>query len=62
LVDGDFRATWKLSVKGSAATVTVTATPKLTRHEQDDVRAEGLRLLSFLAPDASGDVVLADVS
>jgi hypothetical protein len=62
LVDGDFRATWKLSVKGSAASVTVTATPKLTRHEQDDVRAEGLRLLSFLAPDASGDVVLADVS
>jgi hypothetical protein len=58
LVDGDFRATWRLSVVGGAATITVTAMPKLTRNESDDVHAEGLRLLSFLAPDADSDVVI----
>jgi hypothetical protein len=57
LVDGDFRATWRLSVVGGGATITVTATPKLTRRESDDVRAEGLQLLRFLAPEADGDVV-----
>jgi hypothetical protein len=61
LVDGDYRATWRLSVVGGAARITVTAMPGLTRRESDDVHTEGLRLLSFLAPDASGDVVLADV-
>lgn len=62
LVDGDFRATWRLAVDKHGATITVTAAPKLSREESDDVRAEALRLLDFLTPDASGAVVLGAVS
>jgi hypothetical protein len=58
LVDGDFRATWRLSTVGAAATITVTATPELTRRESDEVRAEGLRLLGYLVPEADGEVIV----
>ena len=62
LVDGDFRATWKAAFDGDQATIAVTAAPKLSRREADDVRAEGVRLLGFLAPSMSADVVVSAFS
>ncbi len=58
LVDGEFRATWKVAVDGEYATLAVTATPKLSGRESDDVCAEGARLMEFLAPDKRADVVV----
>jgi len=58
LVDGNYRATWRLSVAARAATITVTAMPGLTRRESDDVQAEGLQLLGFLVPETDGEVIV----
>jgi len=58
LVDGDLRAIWKAIVDGEAATIAVTAEPKLSRREADDVSAEGARLLAFLAPGKRADVMV----
>ena len=41
LVDGDFRATWRVSIRDDTAALTVRGTPRLARHEVDDVREEG---------------------
>jgi hypothetical protein len=52
LVDGFWLADWKLSQDDGAAIVTVTAHERLTRTDKAEVRAEGHRLLAFLAPCA----------
>lgn len=57
LVDGEFRATWKATVGNEQATITVIGAPALSRREADEVRAEGVRLLAFLAPGRRADVV-----
>lgn len=62
LVGGDFRATWRAAVGDEGATITVAPTPKLTRREADDVRAEGARLLEFLAPGKPANVVVTALS
>jgi hypothetical protein len=54
LVDGDFRATWSLSNQGSR-TLVVRPRPSLSAEEEEQVRAEGNRLLSFLHPDSGSD-------
>jgi hypothetical protein len=51
LVDGDFRATWRLAARNDTATITVQATPGLSSREKAEIGEEGIRLLGFLAPD-----------
>jgi hypothetical protein len=58
LVDGDFRATWRLALHDDIATLTVTATPPLSPAEDRDVQAEAYRLLAFLAPAAIATTVV----
>ena len=53
LVDGIFRATWRLIIEDADATVQVDATPALTTAEAGAVTEEGLRLLELLAPQAA---------
>jgi len=52
LIDGAFRAVWRLTRERDAATIRVEPLARLTRAQAADVRAEGRRLLAFLAPDA----------
>lgn len=59
LVDGDFRATWRATVGDDQATIDVSAAPKLSPRDADDVRAEGVRLLEFLAPGKPADVMVS---
>jgi hypothetical protein len=59
LVDGDFRATWVVTRDGGTARLTVTATPPLTRAEQEQVCDEGELLLGLVAADAADrDIVI----
>ncbi|MEV2279056.1 winged helix DNA-binding domain-containing protein, partial [Nocardiopsis sp. NPDC049922] len=51
LVDGEVRAAWKVVRARGSATVEVTPFTRLNPTVTDDVVAEGLRLLRFLAPD-----------
>ncbi len=51
LVDGTVRGTWKLVLGKEEATLTVTLFEKLSRVDQAEVEAEGLRLLDFAAAD-----------
>jgi Winged helix DNA-binding domain len=60
LVDGDFRATWRVEIRDDDARLTVHAVPALSGSEVGEVHEEAMRLLSFLAPSASTtDVVTA---
>jgi Winged helix DNA-binding domain len=52
LVDGDFRATWRLDLSPDAPTLSIRATPRLTRGEESEARDEAHRLVAFVAPDA----------
>lgn len=60
LVDGLVRATWAARRDGGATVLTVRASGPLSAAERDDVRAEGARLLGFLAPDRPADVRFGD--
>jgi hypothetical protein len=53
LVDGDLRATWRITTAGDTATLAVHATPPLTPSETDEVTGEARALLAFLTPHAS---------
>jgi DNA glycosylase AlkZ-like len=53
LVDGDFRASWRVAVRGDATTLAVHATPPLSPSETDEVTAEARALVSFLTPNTS---------
>jgi hypothetical protein len=58
LVDGFVRATWRLHGRGQAA-LEVRPAHRLSRREAVEVADEGVRLLTFLAPDlTTGDVRL----
>lgn len=52
LVDGFVAATWKVAVSRDTATLTVRPFRRLTAAEQEQLDAEGARLLAFLAPEA----------
>lgn len=52
LVDGRVRATWTVGVEADEAVLRVVPTAGGTAVDGDDVAAEGLRLLAFLAPEA----------
>ncbi len=60
LIDGAFRATWRVTRERAAATLHVEPLARISRAQAADVRAEGRRLLAFVAPEAGGhDVRLA---
>jgi hypothetical protein len=53
LVDGMLRATWWIERDGKRrATLGIRPFGKLSRHEQDEVTAEGQRLVDWAAADA----------
>lgn len=56
LVDGLLRATWAARRDGGRTVLTVRASEPLSASEQDDVAAEGERLLQFLAPSREHDI------
>jgi hypothetical protein len=49
LVDGFYRADWRLEREGDVATLHVEPFARLSRAEAEDVEEEGLRLLAFIA-------------
>lgn len=51
LIDGFFRATWKVARERSEATLQVEHFGPLTREQRATVEAEGMELLRFVAPD-----------
>ncbi len=51
LVDGKFRATWRLERRPGSADLVVSADPPLTTGEWHEVEAEGQQLLRLIAPD-----------
>jgi hypothetical protein len=52
LVDGTLRATWWIERDGKrSATLAVRPFGELTRHEHDEVAAEGRRMIDFAAAD-----------
>jgi hypothetical protein len=53
LVDGVWSATWRTERAGDAATLVVEPFVHLRRRQADEVTAEGLRLLAFLAPNGA---------
>jgi hypothetical protein len=53
LIDGAFRATWRVVRERDAARLHVEPLTRITRAQAAEVRAEGRRLLAFLAPAAS---------
>jgi hypothetical protein len=52
LIDGAFRATWRVVREREAATLHVEPLTRITRAQVAEVRAEGRRLLAFVAPAA----------
>jgi hypothetical protein len=59
LVDGFYRATWKITRTGGTATLTVDPFARVSNKDVAEVSAEGVRLLEFVAPDApEHDVVV----
>ncbi|MGY1739389.1 MULTISPECIES: winged helix DNA-binding domain-containing protein [unclassified Blastococcus] len=60
LVDGLVRATWAARRDGDATVLVVRASGPLSAAERDEVRAEGARLLGFLAPGRPADVRFGD--
>jgi hypothetical protein len=53
LVDGDLRASWRITTGGDTATLAVHATPPLTPSETDEVVGAARALLAFLTPHTS---------
>ncbi|HEV2784267.1 MAG TPA: winged helix DNA-binding domain-containing protein [Actinophytocola sp.] len=61
LVDGFYRATWKITRAGDTATLTVDPFVKLSTKDIAEVSAEGERLLAFVAADVPNhEVVVAE--
>jgi len=58
LIDGAFRATWRVTRERAAATLHVEPLARISRAQAADVRAEGRRLLAFVAPEAGSHHVL----
>ena len=56
LVDGLLRCTWAARRDGDGTVLTVRPSERLSSAEQDDVLAEGERLLAFLAPGRAREV------
>jgi hypothetical protein len=54
LVDGRVRAAWKVVGRGASTAVEVVPFAPITDADAEEITAEGLRLLDFLAPDAEG--------
>jgi hypothetical protein len=54
LVDGFYRAGWRLETADDRATLHVEPFTRLSRAETREVAEEGERLLGFLAPGAAG--------
>jgi hypothetical protein len=60
LVDGFYRATWRIVRRGDRATLHVVPFRRLGKRAADDLTAEGQRLLAFAAADAeTQDVAVA---
>ncbi|HEX7136879.1 MAG TPA: winged helix DNA-binding domain-containing protein [Vicinamibacterales bacterium] len=53
LVDGFVRGFWRVSLKGTAATLEIRAFDGVARRRRGDLESEGLRLLRFVAGDAT---------
>ncbi len=56
LVDGDFRAIWRISHDRHSAVLKVRAIPPLSRGQISEVQEEGDRLLAFLKPEFAREV------
>jgi hypothetical protein len=60
LIDGFFRATWKITRRRDSATLTIEPFEGLSHHDRDALAQEGLRLLAFVAgEDQARDVQFA---
>jgi hypothetical protein len=59
LVDGFFRATWRVTRSDDSATLTVEPFASLPGADADAVTEEGQQLLDFVAPGASHDIRFA---
>jgi hypothetical protein len=53
LVDGFVRGTWRVEKGRAGTTLELRPTRRLSPTERGPLEAEGLRLLAFLAPEAS---------
>jgi hypothetical protein len=62
LVDGFWRADWRLRRDGDTATLVVEPFDRLPRRDVAEVTAEGRRLLGFIAPDAERNEVVCTPS
>jgi hypothetical protein len=58
LVDGEFRATWRLHRRTGSDDLDVVATPPITSRQRQEVEDEGRRLLTLIAPDCGGEVTI----
>ena len=52
LVGGYVRATWEVTGRAGAATLSIHPLGRLSRRDRSEVEEEGARVLAFLAPDA----------
>jgi hypothetical protein len=57
LVDGFYRATWRITRRDGTATLTVEMFDRLSTRDSAQVTEEGMRLLAFAAGDADDHVV-----
>ena len=61
LVDGFVAATWKVVAKRDTAMLTVRPFRRLTAAEQEEIAAEGTRLLAFTAAKATTREIVFEV-
>jgi hypothetical protein len=60
LIDGFYRANWKMTRHHDRAILTIASFARLTKRDAADVAEEGTRLLAFVAEDADGGDVRFD--
>ena len=61
LVDGAWQADWKITASADRAVLDVTPFTRLTARDEEQIAAEGTRLIGFAAPGASPDIRFAAV-
>jgi hypothetical protein len=56
LVDGHWQAGWKITAHPDRPVLDITPFIRLTAHDEEQIAAEGARLIEFTAPGASPDI------